>query len=413
MRCDDAAPAAGRCAQAGAGLRSGPLQIAMIGRYYNRQGGTSRCLAELAERAGREHAVDVFAHEILAGDDAPVRFVAVPMRHRPLWLQGPTFERAVRVRLTGRPYDVVHAHEGAQLGADIYTAHSCYAAWLRQRRAEAGALGLASHVYPPHVIRLALIRRGMRERSSLIIAVSGRVRDELIDEMDVDPRRVTVVHNGTDTREFRPPGSREEAFAQLEEPRLRDHAVGVVLLFVAYEFRKRGLERLIRALARLGDPRVVVWVIGGDDPAPYRRLASRLGVADRLQFLGHRAHVRPYFQAADAFVLPTEYEAFGLVILEAMACGRPVVTSRRAGAAELIADEREGMLVDDPHDLEELVSVLRRLVDDGDRRSAMGAAGRRRAEQHSWDAVWRRTADVYERVVAAKQAGLQAWQEAA
>jgi UDP-glucose:(heptosyl)LPS alpha-1,3-glucosyltransferase len=385
----------------------------MISRYYNRQGGTSRCLAELAERAGREHAVDVFAHEILDGEDAPVRFVGVPMRLRPLWAQGPTFERAVKERLDGRAYDVVHAHEGANVGADIYTAHSCYAAWLRQRRAEAGVRGLASHVYPPHVIRLGLIRRGMRERSSLIIAVSGRVRDELIEELAVDPQRIAVVHNGTDTDDFRPPRTREEAFAQLEEPHLRDRAGALVLLFVAYEFRKRGLERLIRALAQLEDARVEVWVIGRDDPAPFRRLAAQLGVADRLRFLGHRAVVRPYFQAADALVLPTEYEAFGLVILEAMACGRPVLTSRRAGAAELVTDGREGLLLDDPHDVEELVCGLRGLVGDDARRRTMGAAARRVAERHSWDAVWRRTADIYERVAAAKHAGLQAWQEAA
>src|SRR6202022_1279022 len=99
--------------------------------------------------------------------------------------------------------------------------------------------------------------------------------------------------------------------------------------------------------AGAADERVELWVAGGDEPAPYARLASELGVADRVRFLGHRSDVVPLLQAADAFIFPTSYDPFPLVLMEAIGCGTPLITSRAAGIAQVMTDEREGYLLDD------------------------------------------------------------------
>jgi glycosyltransferase involved in cell wall biosynthesis len=100
-------------------------------------------------------------------------------------------------------------------------------------------------------------------------------------------------------------------------------------------------------------------------------------------------------RAADAFVLPTRYEPFGLVITEALACGTPVVTARSAGAAELTRDGSEAILLDDPWDVAELAAALRRLAEARERWPQMAAAARAAAMPWTWDKIWRQTDELY------------------
>jgi len=211
-----------------------------------------------------------------------------------------------------------------------------------------------------------------------------------------------VIPNGVDTRHFRPPESRAQARQAVRHVTGPVPEEGLVLLFAGYEFGRKGLAPAIEAIARAGDERMRLWVAGGDEPAPYRRLAERLRVSDRVLFLGHQAEMRPLFQAADAFLLPTSYEAFGLVLLEALACGTPLITSGVAGVADFVSEGQEGFLVARPDDPAELAATLERFAGLADRRPGMREAARSLAERLDWDEIWRRTRELYEEVVAAK-----------
>jgi UDP-glucose:(heptosyl)LPS alpha-1,3-glucosyltransferase len=380
------------------------MRIAMVGRYYNRQGGVSAVIAELSDRAGIDHEVDVYTSEALDTEGSPARFVHVPMLERPTWLQVPTFAWRLRTALDRSHYDIVHVHDFQGLDGDVVTCHSCAAAWFDVARREVGfPKSLLSHVYPPHVASTVWERYAMRRSGTPIIAVSGRTGAELSRYLGVDPARIHVIYNGIDTARFSPPSSRTAAREEVRDlvaPRRPD---AVVLLFVGYSFRRKGLAQVIRAMAAVGDGRLELWVAGGDEPAPYERVARELSLGERVRFLGHRSDIVGLMRAADAFVMPASYEPFGLVLLEALACGTPVITSRAAGVAELMTDGREGFTVDDPFDTSELADTLGRLLEREAQWPELSAAARGLALNWDWDSIWRRTEALYAELLARKR----------
>jgi UDP-glucose:(heptosyl)LPS alpha-1,3-glucosyltransferase len=134
-----------------------------------------------------------------------------------------------------------------------------------------------------------------------------------------------------------------------------------VVIFVANELHRKGFEPLIRALAGLGRE-VKLLAVGKLDPRVFKRLSEELELKERIRFVGPSDCVSEYYAAADLFALPTQYEAWGLVIVEAMACGLPVLTSRCAGAAVAVVEGRNGFLLDDPWDVLEIREKLGRLL---------------------------------------------------
>ncbi|MBI3575305.1 MAG: glycosyltransferase family 4 protein, partial [Gammaproteobacteria bacterium] len=165
-----------------------------------------------------------------------------------------------------------------------------------------------------------------------------------------------------------------------------------LFLFVGSGFERKGLAPALRAVAQL--PAAQLLVIGRDRRAAhYQTLAQKLGLGERVQFLGAIADVKPYYGAADALVLPTLYDPFPNVALEAMACGLPVVTSTTSGAAELIANDHNGYVCD-ALDVETLVAHLRAVVDPV-RHPALCVEARRTVEPLTLEAASRQWLDLY------------------
>jgi UDP-glucose:(heptosyl)LPS alpha-1,3-glucosyltransferase len=135
-----------------------------------------------------------------------------------------------------------------------------------------------------------------------------------------------------------------------------------VVLFVAHNFKLKGLRQLIRATS-LSKPDVYhLWVAGRDDPGRYQRAAERLGVGRRVRFIGADTPVRSLFAAADLLAHPTFYDPCSRVVLEALACGRPVVTTRWNGAAEIMRPGVHGEAIDSPRDLHALARAVERCL---------------------------------------------------
>jgi glycosyltransferase involved in cell wall biosynthesis len=146
-------------------------------------------------------------------------------------------------------------------------------------------------------------------------------------------------------------------------------------------------------------PAPVLLAVGDGDRSSYARLATSLGVGDRVRLEPPTPDVARWFAEADAFVFPTRYEPFGMVIAEAMASGLPVVTSAAAGAADLIREGESGHIIGDPENADAFAAALDGVLSNESRRQAMGRSARAAVQQLTWDMVAERTLDVYRSAV--------------
>lgn len=217
----------------------------------------------------------------------------------------------------------------------------------------------------------------------LFLALSNMVAGHMGRYHQIPPQSTRLVYNGVDVDRFSPQRCRP-----LRESTRR--AIGIethetALLIVAHNLRLKGVPTLLRALSRLRragkKPRLIV--AGGKNSDGCQAQARRLNLGGQVLCVGAQQDVLPYYAAADLYVQPTFYDPCSLVVLEALACGLPVVTSRYNGAGELLEVNRHGVVIDDPADDRELAAALAPLLD-RDRLAAMSPDARKLAEQHSF-----------------------------
>jgi UDP-glucose:(heptosyl)LPS alpha-1,3-glucosyltransferase len=216
------------------------------------------------------------------------------------------------------------------------------------------------------------------------------VRDDIRRHFALPDDKLHVIYNAVDPEEFGPQVRATRAGTRAALGMAEDD---VAFLLLGSGYARKGVPTAIRALARL--PRQARLVIVGRDksPATYRALARRAGVADRVVFAGQQADPRPYLGAADAFVLPTLYDPLSNAVLEALACGLPVVTSRRCGAGELVVAHDAGWICDSVDDAA-FADGMRRLMDPVER-TARSARARTAVAALTPDAMATRLIDLY------------------
>ncbi len=349
------------------------MKLLIIARPFTFHGGVERATAGLVG-ALVEHGYEV--HLASPPGQQPVPGVTL---HRlalpPLPATARLLAMAALARrlATAGAWDVVQSHERT-LGQHVYRAgEGCHRAYLASR-AGASSRGLY------HRVVLALERR-VFVRTPQIVAIARAGKREIEALYAVPPARVTVVYNGVDLVRFHP-GLRETLRAGArQEAGVPPAAFAAV--FVGSGFARKGLDTALEALAGLGDRHARLMVVGKGDEAPYRALAGRLGVEDRVAWLGPREDVERWYAAADACVLPSRYEPFGNVHLEALACGLPVVASLAAGGGEVVSEPGAGRVVS-PSDASAVATALAELREAAATRpAAVVTAARRAAEPYT------------------------------
>lgn len=335
------------------------MKIALVFSGCHRQGGVERLVWEAATYLAHDHDVTVVAEFVEAEGPPGAEVVRVQARG-PSWLHPVTFGRAARRAIKGRTFDVVVSFGVEFRGADVAWVNSVHRAWLERARSEPGSLAqrLGRYVVPRHRILLATERRYFRQpRLRQIISVADAVTDDLVRLYGVDASRAATVHNGFAPDEFSP-GRR----AQLRDTARGSFGFGtddVVLLLVANELGRKGLGTLLEAVAALDDARVHVLLVGRTPPTEYEATARALGVADRFHYAGATDDVGFVHAASDVFVLPTQYEAFCLAVVEALASGLPVITTAVPGAGDVVVAGKTGLIQSEPRSAAELERLLR------------------------------------------------------
>ena len=228
------------------------------------------------------------------------------------------------------------------------------------------------------------------------IVISERMKEDFRRHYGDAAKDIIVIPNGTDCHRFNPRNRR------LYRDRVRQrHGISsgdFGLLFVGGDWERKGLYYLIEALSLIPIPEVRLLVVGRGDTDSYVRLLGEKAVGERVTFVPYSHSVWEYYGASDVFVLPALYEPLGLVIVEAMACGLPVIIAKVAGAADFIIDGVNGLLLDDPKNTDDLAAKINLLLSDARLREMMGKRARITAEQMSWDEVARKTLVAYTKV---------------
>ncbi|MCI4348831.1 MAG: glycosyltransferase family 4 protein [Thermoplasmata archaeon] len=231
-----------------------------------------------------------------------------------------------------------------------------------------------------------LVARATLRPADRVIAQTPSERD-LLQRCGVDPTRIEVIPTAIDLEEF----------ASL--PARPPVAPRPVLLFVGRIYlAQKGLDLLLRATARLEEPVPDLRLVGEDwgDMERLRRLAHDLGLSDRLTLTGplSRSEVLREYARADAFVLPSRFDSFPVVLLEAMAAHLPIVATRVGGVPDVVRDGENGWLVP-PNDVGALAEALRRVLRDATLRRTMGAEARSLVDAYSWARIGPRYASLF------------------
>ncbi|MBP2195695.1 glycosyltransferase family 4 protein [Pantoea cypripedii] len=304
------------------------------------------------------------------------------------------FAQAARACWEREKFDIVQSHERIA-GCDIFRAgDGVHRVWLEQRaRIVSGWQRLSATLSPYHRYVLQAESEMFNAPSlKAVICNSEMVKQDILRCFTLDARKIHVIHNAIDSQRFQP-ATEAQRHASRQQLSLPQDAT--VMIYVGSGFERKGLKAAIEAVAR--SDRYLI-VVGQDKQLTrYQQLANQLNCLDRLRFVGVQQDVQPFYHAADALLLPTLYDPFPNVVLEAMACGLAVITSTGCGGAEFIQAGQEGFVCDalDIKALNEAVLAIPSLSQN----SALGEAARRRIEPYGPKRLAQALTSLYQQVL--------------
>ncbi|MRD74002.1 glycosyltransferase family 4 protein [Rhodocyclus tenuis] len=336
------------------------MKIAVIRQRYNPFGGAERFVERALGALAQEGAEVSLITRSWQGAELREGFHTLicdpPAKGRVA--RDRSFAQCAQTAMAEGGFDITQAHERIP-GCMIFRAgDGVHAAWLdrlRRVRGPLGRLGLSLNPYHRYVLAA---ERAMFAHPNLraVICNSRMVRDEIIHYYGVAEEKLHVIYNGVDLDTFHPDLATRHRHTVRAAHGIDDDAH--VFLFVGSGFERKGVPQLLAAFARLGAANARLIIVGADRKLDaMRRLASQLGIADRTLFTGPLQDVKPWYGAADTFVLPTLYDPCPNAALEALACGLPIITSTACGAAEFVREGKNGRIVA-VQDIEALMGAL-------------------------------------------------------
>lgn len=362
--------------------------------FSKKRGGAERYLVDLCIRMAAE-GYEVHVYSERRDEEAPgILFHSVKTIPFPKSLQLLSFAIRATKEIEHGNYDITFG-VGNTLRADILQPHGgVHWAWFwRSLRAYDHPI-LWTIKFLGRIFSLKQWVGGWVEdapyqgkRFRAIIAISDMVKQDMIRWYRIPEERISVVYNGVDVERFHP---RNRQYREEIRGRHDIRAEDLVILFVSNNFQMKGLGFLFKALARIKErtpPSFKLLILGRDRRGSYLRLARKMGIYEEMIFAGSTDEPEKYYGASDLLVHPTFYDACSLTVLEALASGLPVITTRCNGASGIITIGREGFVISNPKDSQTLGQQISFFFDKELMEKA-STASRRLAEYYSLEKNW-------------------------
>lgn len=331
------------------------MKIAIIRKKYNPFGGAERYLNLLASHLVREgHDVHIFANKWPAGTTSSMTFHKIPMIGGLSLLKIWSFAIAAWIVLKRFDADVIFSNERLFSQDILRASDGVHKTWLKIRMNYTSPLRRLSFLINPLHLSIRLLDWYIFNRRAFkkIIAPSEFIkRDILRTYSSVHEEDIRVIYNGVDLERFRP--ENKKRYRDSVRSDLGIAQTAWMLLFVGTGFERKGLQFAIKALRHL-PPDTFLAVIGKGKTRHYKKLARQWGLNERVKFIGPVEGVERYYAASDLVIAPTLYEPMANVMLEALASGIPVLTSRNCGNAEILTEDKGGWLINEPANVEEI-----------------------------------------------------------
>jgi glycosyltransferase involved in cell wall biosynthesis len=355
------------------------------------------CHLRLLSGLCRRHEFTVFAVDFENPCPERIRWVRIPLPVRPYILLFTLYHLTAPLAYAwqrwfrGARFDLVQMVESNLLFGDLSYSHFCHRMYLKRHWRETRIRGVRGLLRGLAHRAASLLEPWVYHRVNQVVVPSHGLCTELSREYPAESRKISLVSNPVDVERLQPPpsGERETVRAAIgysQEDR--------VLVFAALgHFERKGLPLVLEAMRRISDSRLRLLVVGGERGLvdAYRARARDLGIQARVRFEGMQRDLRRYYWAADAFILPSSYEVFPLVVLEAAAAGLPLIVTPLNGVEEMLRDGWNGILVE--HTAQGVENGIRKwLALAEDQRARMGRQARQAAMQYSSEnfvAAWK------------------------
>jgi glycosyltransferase involved in cell wall biosynthesis len=306
--------------------------------------------------------------------------------------------------------DLVYTPGTNCLDADAIMVQIVFHAFYEQARGELFLRRVPLKTWPRLIHRkiyyqliMLLERKIYRDTRVCLVAVSNLIAKQL--QTYLGRSDVIVIPNTVDIERFNPETCRARRHRLRQAFQIAEK--DFVVLLIGNDWKKKGLDSLLRAAARLRDAPLRLIVVGKDDRELYRSMVRELGLQDRMSFENPSSDVVQFYALADLYVGPSLEDGFNLPILEAMACGLPVIASIHTGASENITDGQTGLILNDPQDDASLARLIQQMYADGVLRQKIAAAAAAFVRENcNWDQNAALTRQVLETILSRRSLGV-------
>ena len=382
------------------------LRVAVLSRTFAPTGGgAERYSIALVEQLAARHDIHVFAQSIEhRWPGVTYHLVATPLR-KPRWINQLWFA-TVTWWATRQNFDVVHSHENSWHG-NVQTVHVLPVKYsLFQGRKGLGlTLRTLKVLTSPRLLTyLGLERwRYAWQAHRQIVVTSNSLRSIMAVSYPLSESMLSVITPGIDLPQLAQGVDAQKQTRAAAKRRLSLPATGTCLLFIANDFRKKGFNTLLNALAHLPEDTVLAVVGNPDQKHDFSHGIGQLKLSHRVFFLGRMADISQAYLAADCLVHPTLEDTFAMVVLEAMSYGLPCVVSgpEFCGISELLEHRVNALLLANPRDAKVLGSLLQELASDTDLQRTLSVQALSFARRYQWSALAERQDAVYRAAVGA------------